>query len=143
MSVAEPFFDTNILLYLLSGDAVKADRAETCLAQSGHISVQVLNEFASIAMRKLKMSHAEVREVLAPIRVVCTVEPLTEETYDLGLQIAERYRLSIYDAMIAASAIIAGCKTLISEDLQDGLLIDRKLHVHNPFVARSTEERTA
>lgn len=134
MSAAEQFFDTNVLLYLFSGDSAKADRAEDVLSQGGHISVQVLNEFASIATRKLKMSHAEVREALTPIREVCTVNPLSEETHELGLLLAERYQLSIYDAMIAASALEAGCMTLLSEDFQDGQVVDRKLRVRNPFV---------
>ena len=134
MNVADRFFDTNVLLYLLSADAAKADRAEELLVQGGHISVQVLNEFAAIAIRKLKMSHAEVRETLAPIRAVCTVNSLGEDDHELGMQLAERYRLSVYDAMIVASALAAGCKTLLSEDLQNGQLIDRELRIYNPFV---------
>lgn len=136
MRVAEQFFDSNILLYLLSGDDAKADRAEEVISQGGYISVQVLNEFASIATRKLKLTHAEVREVLAPVRAICNVNALTEETHDLGLQISERYELSVYDAMIAASALMAGCKTLLSEDMQDGLVIDRELRIRNPFIDR-------
>lgn len=136
MSVAEQFFDSNVLLYLLS-DSAKADKAEELLIQGGHISVQVLNEFASIAIRKLKMSHAEAREMLAPIRAVCRVNPLTEETHELGLQLSERYQLSIYDGMIAASALLAGCKTLLSEDMQDGQIIERKLRIRNPFAGRT------
>ncbi|MBK7024019.1 MAG: PIN domain-containing protein [Sulfuritalea sp.] len=133
MSVPEQFFDTNVLLYLLSGDDAKADRAEELISQGGYISVQVLNEFASVAIRKLKMSHPEVREVLAPIRAVCAVTPLTEETHDLGLQLAERYQLSTYDAMIAASAFAAGCTRLLSEDLQDGQVLESRLRIENPF----------
>ncbi|MCX7180279.1 MAG: PIN domain-containing protein [Proteobacteria bacterium] len=133
MSVAEQFFDTNVLLYLLSNDEAKADIAEELVAKGGHISVQVLNEFASVAMRKLGMPYDEAREALATIRAVCVVNPLTEETHDLGLDLAKRYQLSVYDAMIAASALIADCKTLLSEDMQDGLLINRKLRVKNPF----------
>jgi predicted nucleic acid-binding protein len=137
MSVAEQFFDTNVLLYLLSGDDAKADKAEELLSQGGHLSVQVLNEFASIAARKLKMTHTEVREVLAPIRAVCAVHPLTADTHDLGLQLSEHYQLSLYDAMIVASALMVGCKTLLSEDMQDGQIIDRKLRIRNPFAHRS------
>jgi predicted nucleic acid-binding protein len=136
MRVAEQFFDSNILLYLLSGDDAKADKAEEVISQGGHISVQVLNEFASIATRKLKLTHVEVREILAPVRAICNVNPLTEETHDLGLHLSERYQLSIYDAMIAASALAAGCKTLLSEDMQDGQIIDRKLRIRNPFTGK-------
>jgi predicted nucleic acid-binding protein len=60
MSATETFVDTNVLLYLLSGDASKADRAETLVGAGGVISVQVLNEFASVASRKLGMSWAEI-----------------------------------------------------------------------------------
>lgn len=133
MSVADQFFDSNVVLYLISEDETKADKAEDLISQGGHISVQVLNEFASIATRKLKMAHDEVREVLTTVRAVCQVNPLTEETHDLGMQIADRYQLSIYDSMIVASALSAGCKTLFSEDMQDGLVINRKLRIKNPF----------
>lgn len=133
MSAADQFFDSNVVLYLISEDESKADKAEDLISQGGHISVQVLNESASIATRKLKMSHAEVREVLSTVRAICQVNPLTEETHDLGMQIAERYQLSIYDSMIAASALSAGCNTLFSEDMQDGLVINRKLKIKNPF----------
>lgn len=61
---AEAFFDTNVLLYLVSADSRKADRAESLLAQGGHVSVQVLNEFASAARRKAAMPWEEIREVL-------------------------------------------------------------------------------
>lgn len=130
------FFDTNILLYLLSMDATKADTAEELISRGGHLSVQVLNEFAAVATRKLGLALAEVREILSPLRALCQVAPLTPETHDLGLRIAERYRFSIYDAMIAASALDAGCKTLYSEDLQHELLIEKKLRIRNPFVVQ-------
>jgi predicted nucleic acid-binding protein len=133
MSGAEVFFDTNIVLYLLSADAVKADRAEELLAVGGVISVQVLNEFAAVASRKLGMSWPEIRDVLAQIRVVCPVEPMSADTHDRALQIAERYRLSVYDALIVAAALVAGCATLYSEDMQDGQVIERQLTIRNPF----------
>lgn len=59
--------------------------------------------------------------------------PVSEETHDLGLQIAETHGLSIYDAMIVASALLAGCKILVSEDMQDGQVFTGKLKVRNPF----------
>ncbi len=133
MSAADRFFDTNVLLYLLSGDDAKADCAEEALASGGVISVQVLNEFASVAARKLKMSMAEIREVLTTIRAVCKVVPISEETHDKGLELSERYELSIYDAMIVSSALLAGCKALLSEDMQDGQVIDGSLEIRNPF----------
>ncbi len=133
MSAAERFFDTNVLLYLLSGDHARAGRAEKELSSGGVVSVQVLNEFASVASRKLQMSIAEIREVLTAIRAVCTIVSISAETHDLGLQIAERYGLSVYDSMIVASALLAECKTLITEDLQDGQTFHGRIRVRNPF----------
>lgn len=130
------FIDTNILLYLLSEDSEKADRAEEILRTGGIISVQVLNEMANVAGRKLAMPWTEIKDVLAIIRSLCSVEPLTMDTHEKGIYIAERYKLGIYDAMIVSSGILGGCDILYSEDMQDGLLIDRQLRIHNPFSPR-------
>ena len=135
MSDADRFVDTNVLLYLLSADAAKADRAEAALSEGGVVSVQVLNEFASVASRKLGMTIAETREALAVVRALCRTVPLTEGTHDKGLEIAERYGLAVYDAMIVAAALLAGCDTLYSEDLQDGQRLDGRLTVRNPLAA--------
>jgi predicted nucleic acid-binding protein len=133
MSGADPFFDTSVLLYLLSDDTTKADRIETLLSARGIISVQVLNEFSVIALRKLKMPLNEVREILDTIRAVCAVEPITVETHDRGLAVFERYRFSLYDSMLVAAALISGARTLYAEDLQHGQVIDDQLRVTNPF----------
>lgn len=131
--MAERFFDTNVLLYLLSADAAKADRVEETLAAGATISVQVLNEFAAVALRKLGMTVAEVRDALDPIMAICIVLPVTVETHKRGLQVAERYRFSIYDALIIAAALDAGCSTLYTEDLQDSQVIEDTLTIRNPF----------
>jgi predicted nucleic acid-binding protein len=133
MSAAESFIDTNVLLYLLSEEPRKADRVEELLLQASVISVQVLNEFAAVAKGKLAMSFAEIREILDAIRKACQVEPLTVETHEQGLAVAERLGLSVYDSMIVAAALRAGCRTLYSEDLQRHQLISRQLRVVNPF----------
>ena len=133
MSGADSFFDTSVLLYLLSDDPVKADRIENLLSARGVISVQVLNEFAVVALRKLRMPLNEVREILDTIRRVCDVEPITIETHDRGLAVCERYRFSLYDSMLVAAALISGVEILYSEDLQHGQVIDDQLRVTNPF----------
>lgn len=131
--MAKRFFDTNVLLYLLSADAAKADRVEEALVAGGTISVQVLNEFTSVALRKLGMKVSQVREALEPITEICEVMPLTTQVHQRGLRVAERYRFSFYDALIVAAALESGSTTLYSEDLQDGQVIDRVLAVKNPF----------
>jgi predicted nucleic acid-binding protein len=129
------FFDTNVLLYLLSADAGKADRAEELLVAGGTVSVQVLNEFASVALRKLGMSHGEVREALDAIRTVCQVMPLTLETHDKALRVAERYGYSFYDALILGAAQLAGCRRVYSEDMHAEQVIDGELAIVNPFAS--------
>jgi len=134
MKTGRPFFDTNVLLYLLSENAFKADRAEAVLVEGGVISVQVLNEFASVALRKIGMTHAEIRDILGTIRSVCQVQLLTVETHDLGLDISERFGFSLYDSMIVSSALEAGCAILYSEDMQSGQNINGQLVITNPFL---------
>lgn len=129
----KPFFDTNVLLYLLSADRTKADRAEELLGGGGTVSVQVLNEFAAMASRKLGMPWAEIEQVLGAVRAICSVEALTVETHERGIELAQRHRLSLYDAMIASSALLAGCTILYTEDMQDGMLLEKQLRVSNPF----------
>jgi predicted nucleic acid-binding protein len=127
------FFDSNILLYLASGNRAKAERSEEIVAAGGVISVQVLNEITNVARRKMQLSWVEIREFLSTIRSLLPAHPLTIEIHESGLALAERYCLSTYDAMIVASAIDAGCDTLWSEDMQHGMAIGRRLQIRNPF----------
>ncbi|MEJ0051313.1 MAG: PIN domain-containing protein [Methylovirgula sp.] len=127
-----PFFDTNVLVYLLSDDAHKADRAETLLSGGGIVSVQVLNEFAAVSRRKLRLAWPEIREILATIRAVTRVEPLTLAMHEAGLELCARYDFALYDSMIVAAALQAHCTLLYSEDMQDGHVIET-LTIRNPF----------
>ena len=131
--MAGNFFDTNVLIYLASGDAVKADRAEAVVARGGAISVQVLNEVTNVARRKMRMSWDETHALLSTLRELLTVHPLTVDVHETGLSLAERYGLSVYDAMIAAAAVHAECDTLWSEDMQHGMMLGDGLRVVDPF----------
>jgi predicted nucleic acid-binding protein len=127
------FFDTNVLLYVASDDLAKADRAEELIGAGGIISVQVLNEITNVARRKMGLSWTETRAFLSMMRGLLPVQPLTIDVHETGLALAERYGLSICDAMIAASALHADCDTLWSEDMQDGIVLDDRLGIVNPF----------
>jgi predicted nucleic acid-binding protein len=133
MEAQSAFFDTNILFYLLSEDHAKADKAEEVLAGGGIVSVQVLNEFVSVASRKLAMKWPEIRDCLEPLRLTLRVEPITLDTHDQALRIAERYGVSFYDALIVSAAQLCGCAVLYSEDLQHGQVFEKSLTVQNPF----------
>jgi len=126
------FVDTNVVLYLLD-NGHKADRAEALLAQGPRISVQVLNEATVNCRRKAGLSWEETGAFLSGIKALCPVEDLTLQTHEVGRALAERYGFSVYDAMIVAAALIAGCTTLYTEDMNDGLLVEDQLRLVNPF----------
>jgi predicted nucleic acid-binding protein len=132
MSASDDFFDTNVLLYMVSGDPAKADRAEALIGAGGVISVQVLNEFASVASRKLGLQFTEIREILTTVRAACSVEPLSVQTHELACDLVERFRLSFYDGVIVAAATLAKCTTVYSEDMQNGQVIG-SVTIRNPF----------
>ena len=126
------FADTNVVLYLLD-DGPKADRAEVILGQGPRISVQVLNETLVNCRRKAGLSWEEAGTFLEGVRALCPVENLTVQTHEVGRALGERYSFSVYDSMIVASALIAGCNTLWSEDMQAGLIVENQLRIVNPF----------
>ena len=128
----KPFIDSNVILYLFSSDALKADKAEAILAAGGIISVQVLNEVVSVCRRKLKLSWDEIDGLLLALKANLQIVPLTVATHDLAIKLCKQYQLSFYDAHICAAALIAQSEELISEDMQDGLNIDGLL-IQNPF----------
>lgn len=128
------FLDTNVLIYALAQNDPRAVKAEALLAKGGTVSVQSLNEFVSVSRRKLNMSWKEVREALDLIGILCpNPVSISLATHQSALTIAEKYGYTIFDALIASSALEAGCRTLYSEDLQDGQVINRQLTIRNPF----------
>jgi predicted nucleic acid-binding protein len=134
-AAAPAFLDTNVLLYALSADAAKADIAESLLRAGGVINVQVLNEFTSVARRKLGMGWPEIDEVLGLMRRRCTVRDLDVGTHDAALVLARDAGFAWYDALIVAAALRAGCKRLYSQDMQHGMKVGKPLIIVNPFAA--------
>ena len=131
----KPFLDTNVVLYAFRQDDARGPAAEAVLAGGGILSVQVLNEFVAVARRKLNRTWKEVRRALDILRVFCPQPvPLTVETHERAVRIAERHGYSIYDSLIIAAALEAGATTLYSEDMRDGQKIDG-LTIRNPFRA--------
>ena len=130
---SKTFMDTNVLLYLVSSDAAKADKAESLLRLDPVISVQVLNETVNVLRRKMRMNWPDITEFLDLIRSFCTVEPLTIATFERGVLISQKYMLSFYDSLIVSAALLSGCDVLYSEDMQDGLFVENELRIRNPF----------
>jgi predicted nucleic acid-binding protein len=134
MNAKKIFFDTNTLLYLLSSDTKKADWVSKNLQQSNVISVQVLNEFTSASIRKVKISNSELDEFLDLFTSTFNVRSLDIDTFETGLIVSRRYGYHHYDSMIIAAALQAGCEKLYSEDMQHRQIIDKRLQIVNPFL---------
>lgn len=134
MNAKQIFFDTNTLLYLLSSDIKKADWVSDNLQQSNVISIQVLNEFTSAVIRKIKISNAELDEFLDLFTSTFNVRSLDVDTFETGLMVSRRYGYQHYDSMIIAAALQAGCEKLYSEDMQHRQIIDKRLQIVNPFL---------
>ena len=131
---AEAFFDTNVLVYAVALDDPRNARAEALLSSGGRISAQVLNEFVSVARRKLLMPWSDVTEALDAFRVLCpSALPINLAVHEAALKIAEKHGFGIYDALVIAAALESGCAVLYSEDFQDGQTIDGQLTIRNPF----------
>ncbi len=129
----KPFFDTTILIYSISLRDPRSTIAEKLLAVGGYVSVQVLNEFAAVARRKLNLSWEEITDALSAVRVLC--EPpiaLSVNTHEAALKIAAQHGYQIYDALIIAAALGEDCDVLYSEDMQNGQRFG-VLNIVNPF----------
>lgn len=127
------FFDSNILVYAF-GNEPRTATSYKLLQQGGAVSTQSLNELANVLRKKLKWEWPRIGEAIETVTDRCsTLVILDLDLHHLGLRLAERYRLSVYDAMIAAAALTAECDTLYSEDMHDGLVIDGRVWIVNPF----------
>lgn len=129
-----PFLDTNILVYLTSKDPTIVAITDRLVRSRNIISVQVLNEVVNVLRRKMAFTWPDVRFFLIGIRRNCNVVPMTADMHELAVAYAERHQLHIYDATIIAAAVMAGCTTLYSEDMHDGLVI-AGLTIENPYRA--------
>lgn len=136
--MAAAFFDTNVLVYAFVQTDPRFEKALACLDRGGAISVQCLNEYTNVALRKYKMPWPQIQDALAAIELLChPILPVSMGIHRRGLLLCERYKLSIYDSLIIAAALEAKCDTIYSEDMQDGLSVEglsgHKLRIVNPF----------
>jgi len=131
---ADTFLDTNILIYALTPDDGRSLKVQSLLRDGGTIGVQVLNEFTNVATRMLQRPWSEVTQALAMLRILFPDPPaITVDTHRTAVEIASQDGLSFYDALIIGSALEAGCKNLLSEDMQHGRTIRKILTIRNPF----------
>jgi predicted nucleic acid-binding protein len=129
----KPFLDTNVLIYAFADGDPRRDMAKRLLAEGGVVSVQVLNEFASVCRRKLALDWEEIDHRISLLRVLLDEPlPLTAATHDEARRLAKDAALAFYDALIVASATEAKSPIIYSEDMQDGQR-HGAVTVTNPF----------
>lgn len=126
--------DSNVAVYAFSDAGTKAGIAADAIGRADFVSVQVLNEFASVASRKQGRSWLEIASKVADIRsAVGRVLAIEHSAHVEAIRIAERYRLSFYDALMLAVALAGGARIIYSEDMQHDLIIDGTLRIVDPF----------
>ena len=127
--------DTNVAVYAFSPLSGKRHMAEDVLIGAAFVSVQLLNEFAHVARRKMRLNWPEVGAQLARLREsVDEVLPIDAPAHENAIRIASRYMLSVYDSLMLSVALNGGARTFYSEDMQHGLVIDDTLTIVNPFL---------
>ena len=136
---ARCFIDTNVLVYADSTDEPVKQRMAMDLvrqlrfARLGVVSTQVLNEYIHVGLRKLDLPHAHIREQLR-CYLQFDLATVTPDTIELALDLHQSHALSYWDALIVASAHIAGCALLLTEDMGTGQVLAGVTLV-NPFAA--------
>ena len=129
------FLDTNIVVYLYSGDEPEKQAAALKLIEQNNpiISTQVLSELANTLSRKFTLPFDVVAQAVAEVQEGCAVLPVMPETISQALALAKKYQYSYYDSLILASALSAGCSTLFTEDMHHGQVIENSMTIQNPF----------
>jgi len=133
MSVLE-FADTNIVVYAVGQDSDKRTKARQILTQGVIVSSQVINETVSVLTRKQGANLVAAHEVAESLLELCEVAPVDESTIREAIRLVRRYKLSHWDSLIVAAALLAGCEKLYSQDMQHGQVFDEQLKVINPFL---------
>jgi predicted nucleic acid-binding protein len=132
------FIDINILIYAEANDDLAKQRAALALLKqlkataSGVLSTQVLQEYCNVCLKKLKLSQAHIRAQLDVYEQFEVVQ-VTPAIIRAGLDVQQTRSIGFYDAIVRASAQVAGCALMYSEDMNAGEMVDG-VRVVNPFV---------
>lgn len=126
------FLDTNLPIYAQSADP-KGEIARQAILAGGTISVQVVNEFSAVLRRKFRLEWHEIADAVEDVRAALDpVRPVGIDTWEVAVALARQHRFEFHDSLILASALEAGCDTLLTEDMQAGRRIG-DLTIVNPF----------
>ena len=129
------FIDTNILLYAYSTEKNKQKIAQSIINTNNniYISKQVINETINILIKKFKLNIKDIINVVKELEKEFIILDFDIQTQLNALKLKQNYNLQFYDALIVSTALKNSCTILYSEDMQDKLVIEKKLKIINPF----------
>ncbi len=131
------FLDSNILIYLYSSDEIKKiDQIQDLLEkyQNIVISTQVLFEFSYVMHRKFKYNYSDIEQALKELNLAFEIVKVAYDTILLATKIASKYKYSLPDSLIVATALESGCSILFTEDMHNEQRVESSLNLVNPFV---------
>ncbi len=137
------FIDTNVLVYLYSGDESAKKTAAMSVLGNGTacVTTQVLGELANVLTKQFLLATITVQAVVHEVSDACEVHPVTPELIFAALRLREQYRYSFYDSLIIAGARMTGSVILYSEDMQHGQVIDGTLTIQSPFIPAARQRQ--
>ncbi|MDD5373032.1 MAG: PIN domain-containing protein [Sulfurimonas sp.] len=131
------FLDTNIVIYAFSEDEAQKQSIAFSLLDGEYnnalISKQVINELANILLKKFKLSSNQVENAILELDTIVNIVDFDLSTQIKALHVKDKYNLQFYDSLIIATALENKCTTLYSEDMHNGMLIENRLKIINPF----------
>ncbi len=129
------FLDTNVLAYLYSVDEPeKQERAIKPMNQYEVItSTQALNEFSHVLIKKWKVSFETVKKAIDEIKSYCENTIVDTDIIKKALDIHGKYGYSYFDSLMLASSVANACKYILTEDMNDGQVIENILTIKNIF----------
>jgi predicted nucleic acid-binding protein len=131
--------DTNVLVYAegLNGEAKKQTALDILQKLPQDIlvvPVQALGELFHVLTRKAGRSPSDARSAILTWHDSFAGADTTEAVMIAAADLASQHHLSIWDAVILSAASNAGCRLVLSEDLQDGFTWTG-VTVANPFAS--------
>src|SRR2546428_4456051 len=131
------FIDTNIWLYAFieGDDRRKSAHAKALIEASSAVSVstQVINEVCVNLIKKAQFSEQQVQQLIESFYVKYLVIELSKPLLLKASALREQYTFSFWDSTIVSSALYADASVLYSEDMQDGLIVENRMRIVNPF----------
>ena len=134
--------DSNVLIYAeFEPGTTKGIRARTIIegaSKDGVIPLQVYGDFLHFAQRRKSNEFGSAFQWVTGYRSIFLTSPTTDAVFNSAVELANVHKFQFWDAVICAASLAAGASVLLSEDMQDGRMIDG-LRLINPFLSTNAK----